>query len=360
MGCSTSTEAHVGGTTSVPPNTSHSIHYPNSTKGHASPSKSNTNSSTARPSLVNTACSMSADVDWKEFSALVPFRDQFFIIPDDLTIIRTAPSNYLKTEVGILEGKSVLIKFADMGQSTDVIAKSRKALVSEIMSMVRIHHPNIVEFKGFTISPEKGLTCITENMEGKTLRVLLDNKKRFDKLTWEVEKIKYAIDICSALVYMHSLKPTLIHRNIKASKVLLNKNGTMAKLSGFGVSRDRTFEKEMTNKIGDVEWSAPELIMVDEDYTEKVDVYSFGVLLTELDTGAFPLADVKATMHATAFTNKVVAGSLRPKLSPECPPVIVQIVKSCLQLDPHLRPSSGRILDMLLNAKDTLAATAHP
>ncbi|RHY29801.1 hypothetical protein DYB32_005796 [Aphanomyces invadans] len=267
----------------------------------------------------------------------------------------------MKTEMGNLHGESVLLKSIDTAAPADTIVKSRKALVAEISSMARTHHPNIVGFKGFSISPEMGLVCISEYMESKTLRGLLDNPKQFAKLTWANEKINFAIDICSALVYMHQLKPTLIHRNVKASKVLLNRSRTKAKLSGFGASRDRSFEQEMTNKIGEIEWSAPELIMDDEDYTEKIDVYSFGVLLTELDTGALPYADIKDTMHATALTNKLVSGALRPKLSPECPAEIAKVVKHCLQQDPHIRPSSAKVLEMLKAAKASLTSPEqHP
>ncbi|ETV71870.1 TKL protein kinase [Aphanomyces astaci] len=295
-----------------------------------------------------------ADVDWSQYTELEPFKAKYWIDIEDLTIVRPIKSTYMKTEMGNLHGESVLVKSIDTAASTDEIAKSRKALVAEISSMARTQHPNIVGFKGFSISPDMGLVCISEYMESKTLRGLLDNPKQFAKLTWGNDKINYAIDICSALVYMHTLKPTLIHRNVKASKVLLDRSRSKAKLSGFGASRDRSFEQEMTNKIGQMEWSAPELIMDDEDYTEKIDVYSFGVLLTELDTGLLPFSDVKDTMHATTFTNKLVSGALRPKLSPECPAEIAKVVKYCLQQDPHIRPSSAKVLEMLNAAKIAL------
>ncbi|CAK4367949.1 unnamed protein product [Aphanomyces euteiches] len=295
-------------------------------------------------------------INWADYRELSPFWSQFFIDSADITFVRNAPSNYMTTDIGLHAGQSVLIKYAQPNMPIEPQEQMRKALVSEITSMTRLNHPNIVQFKGFSISPEKGLMCITESMEGKTLRDVLDNRKRFAKLTWANDKIQLAIDICSAMVYMHGLKPKLIHRNIKASKVLLNKSCTVAKLSGFGVSRNRSYIKEMTNKIGDVEWSAPELIMDNSDYTEKVDVYSFGVVLIELDTGEMPLREARDTMNATDFTNKIIAGKLRPQAGPTCPPVIERIVRTCLQLDPHKRPPSHAVLDMLMAAKEELAS----
>ncbi|RHZ21956.1 hypothetical protein DYB26_014590, partial [Aphanomyces astaci] len=91
-----------------------------------------------------------------------------------------------------------------------------------------------------------------------------------------------------------------------------------------------------------------------EDYTEKVDVYSFGIVLTELDTCALPFAEAKSNMHGTDFTNALATGAIRPKLSADCPAVIVRVIKHCLQHDPHLRPTSAKVLDMLNEARTQL------
>ncbi|ETV97645.1 TKL protein kinase [Aphanomyces invadans] len=352
MGCSSSTQAYAP--TPAAMLTQKSTHTLNKTP------RGGRTKSVRRYDPTPTTSSASGVIQHASaYPDLAPYFGEYFVDCDDLLIVRQIPATYMKTAMGNLHGASVLIKSIDSDASTEDKNKSRKALVSEISSLARIAHPNIVGFVGFSIEADtKGLVCLSEFMEGGTLRNLLDNPRAFARLTWSVEKIGIAIDICSALVYMHSLKPRLIHRNVKASKVLLNKNRTVAKLSGFGGSRDRTFDQEMTNNIGDIQWSAPELIMEDEDYTEKVDVYSFGVLLTELDTGLIPFADVKSTMAATAFTNKIVSGALRPQLSPTCPPAIANVVKHCLQQDPHIRPASERVLHMLLTAKAELARSA--
>ncbi|ETV71872.1 TKL protein kinase [Aphanomyces astaci] len=292
-------------------------------------------------------------VDWSEFRLLEPYKDIYWIDHDDITIVRTLPSTYMKTEMATWNGRSVLIKSVDLSKSPAEIAKSRKALISEVTSMVRIQHPNIVSFLGFNLSPQRGIVCVSEFMEQKTLRVHLDTPKAAASMSWATDKITFAVDICQALAYMHGLKPPLIHRNIKADKVLLNPS-LRAKLSGFGVSRARIFEDEMTAKIGDIEWSAPELLVDGEDYTEKVDVYSFGIVLTELDTCALPFAEAKSNMHGTDFTNALATGAIRPKLSADCPAVIVRVIKHCLQHDPHLRPTSAKVLDMLNEARTQL------
>ncbi|EQC41143.1 TKL protein kinase [Saprolegnia diclina VS20] len=290
--------------------------------------------------------------DYKEMLAMYP---QFWVVPEDVERTRAIPSNYMKTEMGHCDATAVFLKSLDLKRSPAEIEKSRKALLSEIRSMARIDHPHIVSFIGFNITPEFGLSCIFEFMEGRTLRHLLDNPKQFARLTWSNEKINIACDIASAMAYMHGLKPQLLHRNMKASKVLLT-NRKQAKLSGFGSSRDRTFDCDMTTGVTDIQWSAPELFIDGEDYDEKVDVYSFGVLLTELDTGAMPYAVEAAGMTLPDLTVKLVTGELRPSVSVTCPEVVAKIIKQCLQHDKALRPTSDRVLEMLQHARVELKA----
>ncbi len=335
----------------------------------------------------STHAQSSYEVDWHLYGDLLPLKDRFWIDPEDLTRVRSIPSSsYMKTEIGNLNGTPVLIK--SMMPSLDVMQNDvllvvdratsknnnnndnsgtvqnqmrasaatsftsparRKALVSEIIVMTRLSHPNIVTFLGFNITSEYGVTCVSEFMNKKTLRDLLNDPKQFPQLTWRRDKISIAIDICAALAYMHALRPALIHRNIKASKVLMN-TSMQAKLSGFGSARDRTFESEMTIGVSDVQWSAPECLMDGEDYTEQVDVYSFGIVLTELDTGQMPFAAEMAQTTKADIMMKLVTGALRPQLSPTCPPEIVKIIKQCLQHDAYLRPRSEKVLWLLKQA----------
>ncbi|KDO26318.1 TKL protein kinase [Saprolegnia parasitica CBS 223.65] len=258
----------------------------------------------------------------------------------------------MKTEVGHWLGRPVLLKSVDTTRSDDEQARMRQRLTAEIQSMARMDTQH-VQFLGFYITPNRDVCCITEFAEGGTLRHLLDNRNVLERLTWGLEKIALAIDIASALAAMHALKPALIHRNVKASKVLLTSE-KIAKLSGFGVAREKSFEYDMASGVSDLQWSAPELLLDGEDYNEQVDVYAFGVLLTELDTGAIPFATEMALMQKEELRAKITAGVIRPKLSSMCPLVIRNIVAQCLQQDPRLRPRSDKMLAMLQDAQIVL------
>ncbi|CAK4077533.1 unnamed protein product [Aphanomyces euteiches] len=288
-------------------------------------------------------------VNWALYRALKQYRDNYFIGPDDVKAVTVlVSSNDMTTEVGFLNGQFVYLK--SVASSADDQATARWSLMTEISSRASIHHPNIVGFKGFTIAPTKGLSCVTEYMEGGTLRSLLDDQQAFAKLTWAVEKINFAIDICTALCCLHKDNPQLIDSNIQASKVLLNRDHTCAKLSGSQTFRGRRDERLFIGYAGEFGWTAPEALLGD-DVDSKGDVYSFGVLLTELDTGLLLYAGIRDTTPLPLLMNKLVSKQLRLTLSPGCPEEIAKIVNLCIGHDPHIRPSSDRVLEMLQNAK---------
>ena len=73
-----------------------------------------------------------------------------------------------------------------------------------------------------------------------------------------VSKFSMLCNVVEAMVYLHSMDPPIIHRDLKAKNVLLNGQG-VAKLTDFGVSRE-TSEDTMTAEIGTVAWIAPEVL----------------------------------------------------------------------------------------------------
>uniref|UniRef100_H3G6I1 Protein kinase domain-containing protein n=1 Tax=Phytophthora ramorum TaxID=164328 RepID=H3G6I1_PHYRM len=88
-----------------------------------------------------------------------------------------------------------------------------------------------------------------------------------------------------ALTYLHSCAPPVIHRDLKSSNILLNQ-AMDAKVTDFGISRER-IDATMTAGVGTSLWMAPE-VMLGERYDDKADMFSFGVVLSELDQHTTP------------------------------------------------------------------------
>ncbi|RLO06746.1 hypothetical protein DYB28_000864, partial [Aphanomyces astaci] len=147
---------------------------------------------------------------------------KFWIDPDDCGSSRALKSSYMHTHVGYYQGHPTVIKsFLGFNKRpANVVEKER--------TLSKLSHPNIVAFLGFTYTTVDNLKCVTEFMDGGNLRTLLNNPKR--ELSWRREKLTIALDVASALQYLHSLKPKIMHRNIKAEKVLLTAS-LSAKLS---------------------------------------------------------------------------------------------------------------------------------
>ncbi|EGZ06114.1 hypothetical protein PHYSODRAFT_289074 [Phytophthora sojae] len=218
------------------------------------------------------------------------------------------------------------------------------AFATEIKTMARLEHPKIVRFIGVSWSNALTIQAVTEFMDCGDLKSLLDSS-RASSLTWANLKCQIAIDIADALVYLHTLNPKLIHRDLKSRNVLIDAQ-TGAKLSDFGISRNRSFDETMTAGVGTARWIAPEVILGGH-YTEFADIYSFGVVLSELDTCKAPFYDATNTnggkMQDVTILQLVSAGKLQPSFEESCPPSIVKLARACLSFDPAQRPSAIHI-----------------
>ncbi|XP_059644279.1 probable LRR receptor-like serine/threonine-protein kinase At1g74360 [Cornus florida] len=142
-------------------------------------------------------------------------------------------------------------------------------------------HPNLVTLYGWCLDGSEKL-LVYEYMEGGSLEDLVSDRTR---LTWW-RRIDVALDIAHALVFLHhECFPAIVHRDVKASNVLLDKNGK-ACVTDFGLARivDAGDSHVTTMVAGTVGYVAPEYGQT-WHATTKGDVYSFGVLAMELATG---------------------------------------------------------------------------
>ncbi|KAG6965780.1 hypothetical protein JG687_00005230 [Phytophthora cactorum] len=154
-----------------------------------------------------------------------------------------------------------------------------------------------------------------------------------------------------ALSYLHALKPKIIHRDLKSKNVLLNMY-LEAKLSDFGISRMRYLvETHMTAGVGTSFWIAPE-VLLGRDYDEAADIFSFGVVLSEIDTDDYPYWNDKNTsnrgkIQEAEILSLVAEGKLRPSFSNDCPKAILDLADCCLQKNPEDRPNAAEIVVIL-------------
>lgn len=227
-----------------------------------------------------------------------------------------------------------------------VTASGVSDFVTELNLLATLSHPRILSLVGGCWDDQfTDLQIVLEYMDSGDLLTVL-RRSPPTELTWESGKAAYCVQICEAVYYLHSLQPALIHRDIKSRNILVDSTKG-AKLSDFGESRERTFAHTMTAGVGTARWVAPEIIL-GEDYSELADIFSLGVLLTELDTHQIPYQTLG--LDESMIVQQVAVGKLRPKVSDSCPEVIRRLAHECLQFDPALRPSAARVLQTLMSS----------
>jgi serine/threonine protein kinase len=257
---------------------------------------------------------------------------------------------------GEYHGRRVAIKKIRPDRVGDV--SEIETFFKEIILIAQLYHPRIVEFVGVAWDVLRHLSAVTELMDHGDLRnVLYGMKQQGQPLTWEGHKTGIALQIAEALEYLHSLKPKVIHRDLKSKNVLLNLR-LEAKLSDFGISKQRSrMETHLTAGIGTSFWIAPE-VLLGKVYDERADIYSYGVVLSEIDTDDFPYwndanaaaasgEQARGKIQEADILGLVGEGTIRPSFSDSCPRSILELADCCLQRDPRDRPSATEIVVML-------------
>ncbi|DBA01884.1 TPA: hypothetical protein N0F65_006032 [Lagenidium giganteum] len=231
--------------------------------------------------------------------------------------------------------------------------EDRDRFVNEILLNASLAHSRIVKFIGVAWSNGRDLQALFEYMEGGDLRAWLTDihlPKR-----WTREKVQIATDIIEALVYVHSFQPALVHRDLKSRNVLLGSD-LRAKLCDFGIARFKSTQQTMTMSMGTGLWIAPEVIAGRHNYDQFTDIYSFGVLLSELDTHLLPYEGVLGPdgdqLPAFGVMYRVGEGSLCPSFTPHCPPPLLALARQCLSFDPAERPTAIEVAHVLMNILD--------
>ncbi|KAJ0259769.1 Kinase superfamily with octicosapeptide/Phox/Bem1p domain-containing protein [Hirschfeldia incana] len=227
---------------------------------------------------------------------------------------------------------------------------------AEILS--KLHHPNVMAFYGVVKDGPGGtLATVTEYMVNGSLRHVLLSNRQIDRR----KRLIIAMDAAFGMEYLHS--KNIVHFDLKCDNLLVNLKDParpICKVGDFGLSKIKRNTLVTGGVRGTLPWMAPELLSGSSSkVSEKVDVFSFGIVLWEILTGEEPYAN----MHYGAIIGGIVNNTLRPTVPSYCDPEWRLLMEQCWAPDPFVRPSfpeiARRLRTMSSSAVQTKAHAAN-
>lgn len=184
------------------------------------------------------------------------------------------------------KGTNVLLYNLE-NRSQEVIEKE---FWSELNTISRLHHRNLVALLGFCIE-EDDLFLVYEHMANGSLDQHLHRNLDPDDshpivFDWKA-RMRCAAEVAQGLEYLHShANPSLVHRDIKAGNILFDED-MQAKIADFGLSKSLHADHQVTvsTRVRGTHGYVDPVYLITGTPCDKNDVYSYGVVLLELITG---------------------------------------------------------------------------
>ncbi|EQC26863.1 TKL protein kinase [Saprolegnia diclina VS20] len=270
-------------------------------------------------------------------------------------------SNFV-LHLGTLEGKLVVRKmFFEPSPEEALVHKFKESIA--MLAKLDGGGGAIIPLFGAAAVDQRRPVIFMEYMERGDLRSALTGKAA---LSWPT-RLQIALQVAKALAKMHAMD--LIHRDLNSSHILLSQTN-VAKVTGLSNAREKS-PSSMTNNVGDFRWAAPETMVEGNLYSEKADIYSFGIILVELDTHELPYAHMKDSkgrpMRAFAISDAIRKATPGAPITQhkfcDSPSWYQELARECTSLDPTARPSAVELVRRLqehLRAPSKVAAPPTP
>uniref|UniRef100_A0A4W5Q008 Mitogen-activated protein kinase kinase kinase 7 n=1 Tax=Hucho hucho TaxID=62062 RepID=A0A4W5Q008_9TELE len=242
------------------------------------------------------------------------------------------------------KGKDVAIKTIES-------ESERKAFIVELRQLSRVNHPNIVKLYGSCNNP---VCLVMEYAEGGSLYNVLHGAEPLPYYTAS-HAMSWCFQCSQGVAYLHGMKPkALIHRDLKPPNLLLVAGGTVLKICDFGTACD--IQTHMTNNKGSAAWMAPE-VFEGSNYSEKCDVFSWGIILWEVITRRKPFDEIGGPAFRIMWA---VHNGTRPPLIKSLPKPIESLMTRCWSKDPSQRPSMEEIVKIMTHLMRCFPGSDEP
>ena len=192
---------------------------------------------------------------------------------------------------GELDGRPVAVKKihrllleAASGQK-DTWERVVRDFEKECRLLEGLKHPHIVGFSGAYYDAESEEPILVMERMKENLRDLLDREGQLNLR----RQLQISLEIAIGLEFLHSRSPPAVHRDLNDKNVMLSEEGVV-KLGDLGQSRlkEKSVDFFSSGQPGAVPFMPPEALSDKPHYTEKIDMFSLGVLMLEICTGCYP------------------------------------------------------------------------
>uniref|UniRef100_A0A0E0J697 Receptor-like serine/threonine-protein kinase n=1 Tax=Oryza nivara TaxID=4536 RepID=A0A0E0J697_ORYNI len=254
----------------------------------------------------------------------------------------------------------------DVSQSEDVFQ-------AELSVIGRIYHMNLVRMWGFCSEGIHRILVYEYIENGSLAKVLFDRRDSSKFLGWK-QRFNIALGVAKGLAYLHNeCLEWIIHCDMKPENILLDED-MEPKITDFGLSKLLNRDgsgSEMSRIRGTRGYMAPEWVS-NLPITEKVDVYSYGVVLLELVKGRRITewvvdgkdgveTDVRSVVKMVvdkldskneSWIMDLIDDQFGGEFNHLQAQLVIKLAISCLEEDRNRRPSMKYIVQMLISAED--------
>ncbi|CAL9195050.1 unnamed protein product [Musa hybrid cultivar] len=237
-------------------------------------------------------------------------------------------------------------------------AKAEMEFAIEVEILARVRHENLLSLRGFSTGRKERL-IVYDYMPNNSLHCHLHGRRSAEVLLDWRTRMRIAIGAAEGLAYLHhEASPHIIHRDIKASNVLLDAD-FCPKVADFGFAKlIPEGVSHMTTRVkGTLGYLAPEYAMLGK-VSESCDVYSFGILLLEIVSARKPIEKLPggvrrdivqwaSLLAAKGAWDRIADPRLGGRFKQDELQDAVVIALRCADINPDNRPTMKEVVALL-------------